>query len=149
MTTNSDLHPIFQAIDVEHAEMRKLLGSVHHVLADRSRPVSEVVAVLDSFLQFLKQHFEHEDQGGGFFDQITDQTPRLSDRADDVRHEHAGLLDDFKKLRDLAVEGAADDAWWGQLNSSFQTISKELMHHERREEDLLQESFNEDIGTGD
>lgn len=149
MNRKEDLHPIFGEIDLEHAEMRKLLRSVHSILADRSRDASEVASVVDSFLAFLKQHFEHEDQGGGFFDQISEQTPRLSERADEVRHEHADLLDDFQALKHLADAKTADAAWWDQLNSRFQSISKELMHHERREEDLLQESFNEDIGTGD
>lgn len=149
MNAKDDVHPIFREIDVEHAEMRKLLGSVHRVLADRAQSAEEVVSVLDSFLVFLKQHFEHEDQRGGFFAQITEQAPRLSERADSVSHEHETLLNNFQALRNGAAEGPSDDAWWERLNSGFQQLSKELMHHEHREEELLQESYHEDIGTGD
>ena len=149
MNTKDHRDSVFQDINGEHAEMRTLLGRVHRVLSDRSNSVAEVVQMLGSLLDFLKLHFEHEDQGGGFFDQITEQTPRLSERADEVRQEHAGLLQEFQSLQDLAAQGTANDAWWDQLNSGFQRLSKHLMQHEHREEDLLQESFNDDIGAGD
>lgn len=148
MNTNDDLHPVFRDIDLEHAAMRKLLACAHQVLANRTQTSSEVLAMLDSLLGFLRAHFQHEDEGG-FFDQITEQSPRLSDRAEKVRDEHATLLSDFQTLRALAAQGETDDAWWSRLDSEFHRISKELMHHEHREEDLLQESFNDDVGTGD
>ena len=148
MNTHDDRHQIFKDIDVEHAEMRTLLASVHKVLADRSQPASEVVATLDSFFGFLQTHFKHEDEGG-FFDEITEQSPRLSERADEVQGEHAALLEECQTLKDLAAKREANDAWWDQLNSGFHRLSKQLMHHEHREEDLLQESFTDEIGTGD
>jgi iron-sulfur cluster repair protein YtfE (RIC family) len=148
LNTNEDLHPIFRDVDVEHAEMRELLANVHRVLADQNQSSSEVVAMLDSLFGFLKAHFQHEDEGG-FFDQITEQSPRLSDRAEEVQQEHATLLTEFQTLRALAERGGGDAAWWSQLNSEFHRLCKQLMHHEHREEDLLQESFNDEIGTGD
>jgi hemerythrin len=148
VTTNDNLHPIFRDIDVEHAEMRTLLASVHRSFTDRSQSVTEVTSMLDSFIDFLKAHFVHEDEGG-FFTQITEQSPRLSERAEAVRTEHSALLTECKNFRALADKGNIDDAWWNDLTAAFLQLSKHLMQHEHREQDLLQESFNDEIGTGD
>lgn len=148
LNTNDDLHPIVRDVDNEHAQMRKLLADFHDVLTEKTKSSADVVSMLDSFFEFLKGHFQHEDDGG-FFDLITEQTPRLSERADEVQKEHATLLSEFQSLRTLADQGEADEAWWSKLDTEFHRLSKQLMHHEHREQDLLQESFNEEIGTGD
>lgn len=147
-TENDDRHSIFRDIDVEHNQMRTLLASVHRVLTDRSHSVGEVVTALESLSEFLRAHFLHEDEGG-FFEQITEQAPRLSERAQAVQQEHAALLVDLKSMQQFAAEGTTEDAWWKQLDAEFHRLSKKLMDHEHNEQDLLQRSFTDEIGTGD
>ncbi len=139
---------IFEDIDDEHKEMRTMLGNVHAILKSRSESVENVRKALERVCSYLEAHFHKEDKGG-FFAEITSQAPRLSDRAEQVSHEHEGLLASFAKFAQHAGMGDGGSQWWEQLDTEFHNVSKQLMEHEHREQDLLQQAFNEDIGSGD
>ena len=148
MNQPDDSPPIFERIVGEHANLRDLLGEMHRIIAGRSESVDNVVKSLDSLIDYLRRHFQHEEDGG-FFGEIAALAPRLSERAEEVCREHVELLTAIESFRDTARGGTATGAWWERLNSEFHRLMKDLMHHERREQDLLQEAFNVDIGTGD
>ena len=140
--------PIFEHIAADHARMPDLLNELHRIINDRAEAPKTIAAAIGSFMDYLRDHFEHEDNGG-FFDELATQAPRLLDRARDVSGEHAGLLVTMKAFRDSATTGDATEAWWDKMDQEFQRVMKELMHHEQRERELLQDAFVDDIGTAD
>lgn len=140
--------PIFQQIDDEHHQMRELVGNLHRMLDQRSDPAAAMQA-MDAYVQYLHDHFQHEDDGG-FFDGITNIAPRLSERANAVSHEHEQLLSSATVFRDTLRSTQSPSAtWWDEFEQGFHRLAKALMQHERREQELLQEAFLDDIGTGD
>ena len=148
MNQPGDSSPIFERIVGDHANLRDLLGEMHRIVVGRSETVDNVVKSVNTLIDFLRQHFKREEDDG-FFGEIAARAPRLSERAEDVSREHIELLAAIESFRDTALGGTATGAWWERLNSEFHRLMKDLMHHERREQDLLQEAFNVDIGTAD
>ncbi len=148
MSYANDQSPIFGDIDAEHGKMRHILGDLHSMVEDRRATKDAIVSALDSFVEYLRDHFAHEDEGG-FFQEITAIAPRLSGRANAIGREHVELLAAMEAYRDTAKAGTADSAWWDHLDKEFHRLMKDLMQHEHREQNLLQEAFHDDIGAGD
>lgn len=140
--------PIFHDIDDEHKQMRVLLGDVHSILKSRTESVEHVKRAFKGVATYLQQHFDNEDEGG-FFAEIVQQAPRLSEPAKQVSQEHARLLADFSELTERAGQGDGTAEWWDKMGTQFHDVSKQLMEHEHREQELLQRAFTEDVGTGD
>ena len=141
-------HEFFEEVQREHDELRELLGEVHRVLAERLEKVAEVSERLASLSEHVETHFQ-EEEIAGFFDQVVERAPRLSDRVDRLRTEHQALLGAVRSLYDAATQGDGSADWWKRMEGTFHDFSKDLMHHESHENDLLQEAYGEDLGTGD
>ncbi len=148
MTTTPLNNEQLDEIRREHAELRELLGQVHHAVANRLRTVAQVAELLATLSDHIETHFQ-EEEFGGFFDEVVSQAPRLSERTDALREEHQRLLTLVNQLSDLALQGNGSDDWWEKLERQFHEFSKDLMHHEHKENELLQEAFVEDIGAND
>lgn len=147
MKPREDSSPVLNKIEAEHKDMREHLRELHRILDTRADPIRAITAI-GAFVACLREHFRHEDEGG-FFAEITEVAPRLSSRAEAVSHEHAGLLTIMEAF-DAKVRDTQDSsAWWNETSQEFHRLIKELMHHERREQELLQEAYLDDIGTGD
>ncbi len=147
MNEESD-HAIYEEIRREHDELRVKLGLVHRMLTGRNDPVDKVAESLASLCDQLEHHFLNEEDGG-FFDEVSEQAPRLTERSDEIRAEHAGLRTAIRKLKETAQDGDDSADWWSQMDKSFHQFSKDLMHHESKENELLQDAFNEDIAAAD
>ena len=148
MPTNSIKKETVKQIQDEHRVLRELLGQVHQALAEQSKNSEEVSSLFNSLRSQIEEHF-HEEESGGFFEQIAEQAPRLEHRAEEVRNEHAHLRDSISRLCFEASTGDGSDTWWQQLNEQFHEFSKELMHHEGHEHEMLQEAYEQDIGPSD
>jgi hypothetical protein len=59
------------------------------------------------------------------------------------------MLHTASELARFASAGSGSESWWRELNSRFHVFSKELMHHEGEENQLLQEAYQDDIGSKD
>jgi hypothetical protein len=75
--------------------------------------------------------------------------PRFADRTTLLRDEHAALRADLAGLTARAGEADVSDAWWQELLAGFHEFSKALMQHETKENELLQDVFDEDVGSKD
>jgi iron-sulfur cluster repair protein YtfE (RIC family) len=141
-------HEFFEEIRREHEELRDLLGDIHQMLAKRLEAVASVSEMLASLGDHVETHFS-EEETAGFFDDVTDRAPRLSDRIDALRTEHQQLLAAVRRLKEVANGGDGSADWWQRLESAFREFSKELMHHESSETEILLEAYNDDIGAAD
>jgi iron-sulfur cluster repair protein YtfE (RIC family) len=148
MMNNSTEEDVLQRIQQEHRQLRELLGNVHQAFAQGEQRSADLIPLLHTLWSLVEEHFCEEEQGG-FFKQVTDQAPGLANRAAAVRGEHAVLRDRVSRLCFEAALGGGGQPWWQHLEQQFHEFSKELMHHEGRENELLQEAYEQDIGPSD
>ena len=141
-------HGLFEEMLEEHEELRELLGEIHRMLAKRLEAVASVSEMLASFGEHVETHFA-EEETAGFFDDVVDRAPRLSDRIDALRTEHQQLLATVRRLNEIAGDGDGSADWWQRLEAAFHKFSNELMHHEHTENEILLEAYTDDIGTAD
>ena len=132
----------------EHDELRQLLGSVRRTLADRLETVASVAEKLSELCEHVETHFA-EEETGGFFDQVLEKEPRFGERTQALQNEHVQLLAAVRKLAETSrAEGDSDD-WWLRVEGEFHEFSKDLMRHESKENELLQDTLSVDIGAAD
>jgi len=98
--------------------------------------------------EYLARHFAQE-EAGGFLEESLARMPRLSRAVRDVLAEHPGLLAEIDGLlerltaRDIGMEA------WRQAGRDFEAFASRLLAHERNENAVVQEGYNEDLGLVD
>ena len=132
----------------EHEELRQLLGSVRRTLADRLETVASVVEKLSDLCEHVETHFA-EEETGGFFDQVLEKEPRFGNRTQALQNEHVQLLAAVRKLAETSLAEGDSDDWWRRVEGEFHEFSKDLMRHESKENELLQDTLSVDIGAED
>jgi iron-sulfur cluster repair protein YtfE (RIC family) len=146
--TQQDVGDVNQAIRQEHEQLRALLGEIGQVLTTRHVPIDAVVRKLSLLRDQLELHFRHE-ESEGFFEQIADQAPRLAGRIAKLCVEHLAMLREIDVLLEQAMQGDSSEGWWRFTGAAFHDLSKRLMEHEREENELLQRTYTDDIGSKD
>ena len=136
---------LIQEIRDEHQALRDLLGAISRTLATGSDGVGEVSSMLSSLRTQLDQHFADEEKIG-FFDKVAEKALRLAERTQHLHDEHAKLKSTLKNLAEFVEEKSN---WWQETERRFRDFSKELMHHESAENELLMDAYMRDIGLGD
>jgi hypothetical protein len=122
-----------------------------HLLVAR-RPVVSILATGDELLGTLREHlrchFEQE-ESGGFLEESIARMPRLSVAAREVVAEHPRLLAELDTLVDkLPTQDVRDDSW-DEAVYGFAAFANHLLAHERNENAVVQQGYNEDFGFGD
>lgn len=148
MESHGKSEAVLRVLD-EHEALRNKLRQIHAVLGGSEPSNSEVGALLNEFQTALTMHFENEEEAEGFFNEVTSQAPRLADRAGKLCIEHQHLLHEADELCRFAAAGSPSMQWWRELKSRCHAFSKQLMHHESEEHELLQETHQDDLGTND
>ena len=148
MNVKSTESEAIESIEQEHEALREKLRYIHEVLAAHDTPGEKLAGLLRNLHDALEVHFANE-EFHGFFGEITAHAPHLKCSADKLCAEHQGMLHRASELARFAAAGTGSEAWWRELKSGFQVFSKQLMHHESHENALLQQAYQEDIGTND
>ena len=138
----------YEQIRQEHEDLRQHLGALHHILAERQLPPGEVVASFRQLREELVEHFRDEEEGG-FFHNVVDHAPRYSEQVDQLCKEHEQSLQDIDQMTHDAEVGEATAEWWAALSQRFHDFSCDLMNHESKENQLLQNTYGIDIGAND
>ena len=141
-------HALYEQMRREHAELRELLAGMHRTLAERREAAANVAHMLSLMCDHLETHFR-EEEVTGFFDALVAKAPHFADQTDILRGQHTQMVAQSRALITLAARGDGSAAWWQELEDEFHKFSKELMHHESKEVELLQEAYDVDIGSQD
>jgi iron-sulfur cluster repair protein YtfE (RIC family) len=141
-------HELSEELLQDHEHLGELLGRIHRILGDRQETVVGVAEVLASFGEHVERHFA-EEETAGFFDDVVDRAPWLSNRIDALRTEHQQFLNAVGRLNEVAVDGDGSADWFQRLEVAFHEFSSELMHHESAENAILLEAYTNDIGAAD
>lgn len=147
MESLSKSEAVIRVLD-EHESLRTKLRQIHTVLAGPDPTSGEVTTLLEEFQIALTMHFVNEETEG-FFNEVASYAPRLADRAGKLCIEHQQLLHEAEELCRFAAAGSPSIQWWRELKSRCHEFSKQLMHHESEEHELLQETHQDDLGTND
>lgn len=148
MPQSESTHALMDEIRREHEELREALGKIHQTLHKREAAVPTVAEMLSLLGDDVEAHFSDEETSG-FFDDVLGRAPRLSDRIDALRAEHQQLSATVHRLQVAATDGDGSDDWWQRIETAFHDFSKELMHHEGAENEILLEAYTDDIGAAD
>lgn len=119
----------------------RLLGLSRHALLDR----------LEEFRDQLAIHFALE-EAYGYFDDPADAAPHLSDELDGLRSQHADLFQEVCRIADRAYDVLGDHGsliGFRETARMYRAFDDRFQQHEMRENELILQAFNDDIGVGD
>ena len=109
--------------------------------------LDDVRRQLRELRESLVDHFVAEEQGG-YLEESSARLPRLAVAAKEVMAEHVGLLAELDAL--LETTSMRDNsAVWAEAAQGFAAFADHLLAHERNENAVVQQGFNEDFGFPD
>jgi hypothetical protein len=135
---------------VQHRELHDLLVEARGAFEQPTGEVARAEAAgrLGGLRQHLARHFEQEERGG-FMEESLTRMPRLAAAVREVMGEHPALLADLDRLlKRLAARDSGEEAW-RQAGRDFEAFASRLLAHERNENAVIQEGYNEDLGLVD
>jgi hypothetical protein len=132
-----------EALSWAHAALHKDLQQLDQALARES--AAKIRARLDATLGHLVEHFYFEEQNG-YLDAVRQREPRFEHALTKLAAEHGELKRTLEELIAKARPAAAlDDA----LREAIHVWIEQVRRHEAKENDLVQDAFNLDIGPED
>jgi len=142
-------NPAFaHALQAQHHELRDFLHEGTQLLADTGWAVDDLFSLLAVLRRHLREHFEHEEQGG-YFHEVIVARPQLAPRANALLEQHGDFMATLDGLLALVGTETLSSVSRSEIESRWQRFSSEFCRHEAGEVDLLQFVFNEDLGSGD
>lgn len=131
---------------VQHRDLYRLVQAVREAF-EPPRHAGRVRAAACALRDHLAIHFAQEEQGG-FMEEALSRVPRLSAAVTNVLRDHPVLLAELDRLiESLPVSDSA--AAWATATSEFAAFTGHLHAHERNENAVMQEGYNEDLGLVD
>jgi len=142
-----------QEIKEVNQELWQLFAALRHRC---QRPLApgmcrQLVELLGEARDQLALHFALE-EAYGYFDDPVEVAPQLCRRADALRSEHKELYSQLSALVDRAERLVSEEklaalAVW--VGPQFLDFDARLRRHEERENDLIFEAYDADLGGGD
>jgi hypothetical protein len=140
----------------QHRDLHALIASAKTELAapdagDADR-VQGLLATLRELRDYLREHFAQE-EAGGFLEESVTRMPRLSKAMDAVLAEHPVLLAELDGLIEVVeradIGAGMSSPEWERADHAFTEFVHHLLAHERNENAVVQEGYNEDLGLVD
>ena len=129
----------------QHRELHGQIVAARAAFAVGPDAAREALATLRSH---LAAHFVQEERGG-FLEESIARIPRLSTAAAGVLDEHPRLLTELDGLIDRLAVRDISLASWARAGRDFDHFSATMTAHERSENAVVQEGYNEDLGLLD
>lgn len=130
-------------------------GRAHAALLDDLRKLEEAARMASDIVELrvqlgatkthLTAHFRFEEEHG-YMDAVREQAPRLQHAIERLAAEHRELTE---SLADLIAQNAATPNVEDRLREQIPAWVKRVRRHEAREDDVVYEAFNRDIGPED
>lgn len=135
----------------EHRDLFRLMQAVREHLAPAGPPTdarrADLVAAVRNLRDHLAAHFVQEERGG-FLEESVTRVPRLSALVRSILAQHPALLEELDGL--VATVATASDAdAWSRAARSFAAFEDRMHAHERLENTVVQDGYNEDLGLVD
>ncbi|MEI6240011.1 MAG: hypothetical protein WCR51_06455 [Planctomycetia bacterium] len=135
----------------EHRELFLRMQSIRTALADRRQRhdrVAEICTALVDLREHLRVHFEQE-ESGGFMEESIARMPRLAPAVTAIMRQHPALLAELDALIETLSRGDISAETWARAGRDFEHFSTTMQAHERSENAVVQDGYNEDLGLLD
>jgi len=134
----------------QHRELHDLLVEARKKFDGPAGAVARAEAAgrLGTLRQHLARHFAQEEQGG-FMEESLTRMPRLARAVGRVMAEHPILLAELDGLLERLGAGDRGGDAWQQAGRDFEAFASRLLAHERNENAVVQDGYNEDLGFAD
>lgn len=136
----------------EHQDLFRRIMAVRHALAAEPPSGDDRLAPLEHCLRSLRDHLEchfRQEEAGGFLEEAVTRMPRLGPSVAAVIAQHPALLAELDALIASLRSSADLTMAWQQAARAFENFAANLMAHERSENAVVQEGYNEDLGLVD
>ena len=155
-TTTVTINAAFlREIKEDNQRLKELLAELREALGERPTNDAltrhQLIEKLSDFRDLLATHFALE-EAFGYFDEPLMAAPRLAERAEELRQEHARLFVRLCGLVDQAediFQREPHERAYRLIAEQFRQFDSDLQVHEQAENELIMEAFNADIGVGD
>lgn len=136
----------------EHQDLFNRLTAARKAFATEAPPDQDRLAALRQGLAALRDHLhEHftQEERGGFLEEAVARMPRLGSAVAGLVAEHPALLAELDKIIAALPSSEASAAAWQQAGQAFAGFAAHMLAHERSENAVVQEGYNEDLGLVD
>jgi hemerythrin len=137
----------------EHKVLAELLQSTRVAVESAETSEQQLRRLILEIVHRVCGHFWHEEKDG-YMRPVIEAAPQLAHAAEELRAQHAHLLDELESLRQLvespasATSGKPEQARL-KLRDAYQQFLRHYMAHEAAEDALMQEAFQSDVAAGD
>lgn len=136
----------------EHQDLFHRLTMARRAFAAEAPPnladLAALQACLSSLRDHLQEHFTLEERGG-FLEESVARMPRLGPAVAALVAQHPTLLAELDKIIASLPSSTETAAAWWQTGQAFAGFAAHMMAHERSENAVVQEGYNEDLGLVD
>jgi len=142
MSTEKTLLKQCGCVQEEHRALRDSLARISAALSKPRCDYRQCASLVQTLRDQLVQHFRHEEEGG-YFREVLAAAPWLAKQASALEQEHALL---GATIDDLLSTWFSDGSR-AELPDRFQSFCESLLTHEVRENNLVQQSLCDDLGS--
>ena len=136
----------------EHRELHSAISAVRCLLekgaVEPGGCADELIAAINALRHHLADHFAKEERGG-FLEESIARVPRLSRAVAAIMADHPRLLTEIDALIESIPTTSMPCEAWRSCRESFDRFAGHLVAHERNENAVVQEGYNEDLGLVD
>ena len=140
---------ILSHVLAEHRDLFNLMASVRSAFAAEGPPSADqqtqVLACLRRLRANLAEHFLQEERGG-FLEEAVTRVPRLSSAVREIVGQHPLLLAELDGVIERLDAALSADSAWDAAADGFRRFAEHMAAHERSENGVVQEGYNEDLG---
>lgn len=136
----------------EHQDLFNRLTMARRAFAADAPLTAEEFATLQACLASLRDHLrEHfaQEERGGFLEEAVARMPRLGTAVAALVAQHPTLLAELDKIIASLPSSTGSAVAWQQAGQAFAEFAAHMMGHERSENAVVQEGYNEDLGLVD
>ena len=133
----------------QHRELHEQLMSVRAALGVQEPPDRPAILAARTALRGLSDHLHRhflQEERGGYLEESITRMPRLSPAVKVVLAEHPVLLAELDRLIETVAAADISPLAWQQAGRDFECFADHLTAHERNENAVVQDGYNEDLG---
>lgn len=137
---------------VEHQDLFGRLTAARRAFAAEPPESPDRLAAVRDCLRSLRDHLgAHflQEERGGFLEEAVARMPRLGAAVSVLMAQHPALLAELDGIIAALPSSPASAAEWEHVGKAYADFAARMSAHERGENAVVQEGYNEDLGLVD
>lgn len=147
--TNTLPVTVLNDIHDEHERLDLFFSEIKQALAHSELPRPHVAAgLMAELVTLLQTHFAHEEEGG-YFTELVEERPRLTETVERLRQQHRTMLVTVRTIHSRLTHVADCGQCDPNIRGDFLKFVRQCDEHQHEENGLVQKAYCQDIGTSD